>query len=97
MPCLLFRADINCGYNGGIFANLAKYSSNKDNKMPKLAQFTLLDGESGRYEKTEIVVTADHVMYVKPAGRENSILVLSNGADLRVACTVEAAFHKLVG
>jgi hypothetical protein len=65
--------------------------------MPKLAQFTQLDGESGRYEKVEIVVVADHVVLVKPAGKENAILVMSNGIDLRVAGTVEAAFHKLVG
>ena len=65
--------------------------------MPKLAQFTMLDGESGRIERTEIVVTANHVMLVKPASKENSILVMSNGTDLRVSGAVEAAFHKLVG
>lgn len=65
--------------------------------MPKLAQFTLLDGESGRYEKSEIIVAADHVIMVKPAGKENSILYLTNGKDLRVQCTMEAAYGKLVG
>ncbi|MBU6450608.1 MAG: hypothetical protein KGS72_02440 [Cyanobacteria bacterium REEB67] len=65
--------------------------------MPKLAQFTMLDSDTGRTEKTEIVIAADHVMMVKPMGPANSMLYLSNGTEVKVACTVEAAFHKLVG
>lgn len=57
----------------------------------------MLDTESGRSERSEIIVIADHVVMVKPAGKENAIIYLSTGADVRVAGTVEMAFHKLVG
>ena len=65
--------------------------------MPKIAQFTMQETDSGRGEKTDILIMAAHVVMVKPIGTTYSQIYLSNNTEVRVLGNVEATFNKLIG